>query len=51
MLDFAPNTGQRDGELAHYEYNDLAGNVWHVQRKPHWNWNPQKHHCRKITTP
>ena len=51
LLDFALNTGLRDGELAHAEYADLAGNVWRVQRKAHLNWRPKKHHCRKITIP
>lgn len=51
LLDFGLGTGFRDGEMAHAEYGDLLGNVLEVKRKPHLNWKPKKHHCRKVTIP
>jgi len=48
LLDFALGTGFRDGEIAHAEYSDLVGNIMEVKRKPHLNWHPKKHHCRKV---
>jgi integrase len=51
LLDFALNTGFRDGELAHAEQTDLVGNVLEVKRKPHLRWHPKKHHCRKVAVP
>lgn len=51
LLDFALGTGFRDGELAHAEYSDLVGNVLEVRRKPHLNWHPKQHHCRKVAVP
>jgi len=49
LLDFALNSGFRDGELSHAEYRDLVENTLEVKRKPHLGWKPKKHHCRKVT--
>lgn len=51
LLDFALASGLRDGELAHAECSDLVGNTLEVKRKPHLNWHPKKHQCRKVTVP
>lgn len=51
QLDYFLGSGVRDGEAAHAEYSDLKGNVLEIKRKPHLNWKPKKHHCRKITIP
>ena len=51
LLDFFLSTAVRDGEAAHAEFSDLKGNVLEIKRKPHLNWKPKQHHCRKITLP
>ena len=51
MLDYFLGTAARDGEAAHAEYTDLAGNVIEIKRKPHLGWSPKKHVYRKITVP
>lgn len=51
LLDYFLGSGVRDGEAAHAEYCDLKGNVLEIKRKPHLNWKPKKHHCRKIAIP
>jgi len=51
LLDFFLGTAVRDGEAAHAEYSDLKGNVLEIKGKPHLNWKPKQHHCRKITVP
>jgi integrase len=51
LLDFFLGSAVRDGEAAHAEFSDLKGNVLEIKRKPHLNWKPKQHHCRKITLP
>lgn len=51
LLDYFLGSAVRDGEGAHAEYTDLKGNTLEIRRKPHLNWKPKKHHCRKITIP
>jgi len=51
LLDFFLGSGVRDLEAAHAEVSDLKGNVLEIKRKPHLNWKPKQHHCRKITLP
>jgi integrase len=51
LLDFALASGFRDGELSHAEYSDLVGSTLEVKEKPHLDWHPKKHHCRKVTVP
>ena len=51
LLDFFLGCAPRDLEAAHAEYSDLKGNVLEIKRKPHLNWKPKQHHCRKITVP
>ena len=49
LLDFFLGAATRDLEAAHAEFSDLKGNVLEIKRKPHLNWKPKQHHCRKIT--
>jgi integrase/recombinase XerD len=51
LLDYFLGSGVRDGDAAHAEFSDLKGNTLEIMRKPHLNWKPKKHHCRKITIP
>ncbi len=51
LLDFFLGSADRDGEAAHAEFSDLKGIVLEIKRKPHLNWKPKQHHCRKITLP
>jgi integrase len=51
QLDYFLSSAVRDGEAAHAEYPDLKGNTLEIKRKPHLNWKPKQHHCRKITIP
>jgi integrase len=51
LLDYFLGSGVRDGEAAHAEYTDLRGNVLEIKHKPHLNWHPKKHECRKIPIP
>ena len=51
LLDFFLGSAVRDGEAAHAEFSDLKGTVLEIKRKPHLNWKPKQHHCRKITLP
>jgi integrase/recombinase XerD len=51
LLDYFLGSAVRDGEAAHAEFSDLSGRVLEVKRKPHLNWSPKQHHCRKITIP
>jgi integrase len=51
LLDFFLGAATRDLEAAHAEFSDLKGNVLEIKRKPHLNWKPKQHHCRKITLP
>jgi site-specific recombinase XerD len=51
LLDFFLSAATRDLEAAHAEFSDLKENVLEIKRKPHLNWKPKQHHCRKITLP
>lgn len=51
LLDYFLGSAVRDGDAAHAEFSDLKGNILEIKRKPHLNWKPKKHHCRKITIP
>ncbi|HTC63849.1 MAG TPA: site-specific integrase [Candidatus Saccharimonadales bacterium] len=51
FLDYFLSSAVRDGEATHAEFPDLKGNVLEIKRKPHLNWKPKQHHCRKITLP
>ncbi len=51
LLDFFLGCAVRDLEASHAEFSDLKGNVLEIKRKPHLNWKPKQHHCRKITLP
>jgi len=51
LLDYFLGSGVRDGDAAHAEFSDLRGKTLEIKRKPHLNWKPKKHHCRKITIP
>lgn len=51
FLDYFLGSGVREGDAAHAEFSDLKGNSLEIKRKPHFNWKPKKHHCRKITIP
>lgn len=51
LLDVGLNSGLRDGELSHCEFSDLTGNVLEVKAKPHYDWRPKQHHCRKVLIP
>lgn len=51
QLDYFLGSAVRDGDAAHAEFSDLKGNILEIKRKPHLNWKPKKHHCRRITIP
>jgi integrase/recombinase XerD len=51
LLDFFLGSGVRGGEATHAEFSDLKGTVLEIKRKPHLNWRPKQHHCRKIPLP
>jgi len=51
LLDFGLNTGSRDGELSHCEFEDLRDNVLEIKDKPHLNWHPKRYHMRTVPVP
>jgi len=51
LLDFGLNSGFRDGEIGHAEFEDLRGNIIEVRDKPHLDWHPKRYHMRKVTIP
>ena len=51
LLDFGLNSGFRDGEISHAEFEDLRGKVIEVRDKTHLDWHPKRYHMRKVTIP